>query len=84
VPRRVARFPLPPAVSLQNACETAALQLVSDILLFHAAVTIPLGGRPSLIAPNLLDSAAHRPFFMYGSEFTYSTGLEQAVLCSIH
>ena len=75
---RVASFPLPEAASLGDACEAAALQLISDILLFHAAVTIPLGGRPSLISPHLLDSAAHRPFFMYGGEFMYHNGLEQA------
>lgn len=75
---RIATFPLPAAASDADACEAAALQLISDILLFHAAVTIPLGGRPSLTSPHLLDSAAHRPFFMYGGEFMYHDGLEQA------
>lgn len=54
------------------------MQLLSDILLFHAAVTIPLGGRPSLISPALLDSAAHRPFQVFGDTPLYLTGLEQA------
>jgi len=78
VHRPIARFPLPAAASQHQACEAAALQLISDILLFHAAVTIPLGGKPSLISPSLLDSAAHRPFFTMGHDFMYQTGLDQA------
>ncbi len=78
MPARIGHFPLPAAASTEDACEAAALQLVTDILTIHAAVTIPLGGLPSLISPQLLDSAAHRPFFMYGGQFMYQSGLEQA------
>ena len=76
--RSVPRYPLPAAASLADACEATALQLAVDILRLHAAVTIPLGGRPSLISPALLDSAAHRPFQTFGDTFLYPTGLEQA------
>lgn len=78
MPGRVARYPLPRAASLGDACDAAALQLISDVLTIHAAVTIPLGGRPSLISPNLLNSAVHRPFSTFGRDFMYSTGMEQA------
>lgn len=78
MPKRLSRFPLPAADSLGDACESAASQLMSDILLIHAAVTLPLGGAPSLISPQLLDSAVHRPFATFGNEFLYQSGLEQA------
>ena len=74
----IGRFPLPIAASLHDACEAAALQLLSDILLIHTAITVPIGTTPNLLSPQLLDSAAHRPFSMYGNEFLYQTGLEQA------
>lgn len=76
--RPVPRYPLPAAATLSDACEAAALQLLSDILLMHAAVTIPLGEMPQLISPQLLDSAAHRPFYLFGDDFMYQTGLDQA------
>jgi death-on-curing protein len=76
--RSVPRYPLPAAASLADACEAAALQLAVDILRLHAVVTISLGGRPSLISPALLDSAAHRPFQIFGDTFLYPTGLDQA------
>ena len=78
MPKPVDKYPLPAADSLGDACESAALQLSADILLFHAAVTIPFGVTPSLISPQLLDSAAHRPFAMFSGAFLYQTGLEQA------
>lgn len=78
MPKHVLRFPLPAADSLGDACESAALQLMSDVLLIHAAVTLPLDGAPSLVSPQLLDSAVHRPFAIFNDEFLYQTGLEQA------
>ena len=74
----VARYPLSAASPLSEACEDAALQLISDILLIHLTVTRPFGEISGLISPALLDSAAHRPFFILGDNFAYQTGLEQA------
>jgi death-on-curing family protein len=71
-------YPLPTAASLNEACEAAALQLVSDILLIHVAVTEPFGSSSALISYPLLDSAVHRPFYSFGSDFMYNSGLEQA------
>jgi prophage maintenance system killer protein len=51
---------------------------MSDILLIHAAVTIPLGGASGVLSYELLDSAAHRPFATFGGDFFYQSGLEQA------
>lgn len=62
MPKSVSRYPLPAADSIGDACESAASQLVSDILLVHAAVTLPLGGASGILSYELLDSAAHRPF----------------------
>lgn len=76
--RPVPRYPLPAAASLSEACEDAARQLISDILFFHAVVTLPFGGVPGLLSPSLLDSAAHRPFAFFGEDFVYATGLDQA------
>lgn len=73
-------YPLPPAASLGESCEAAAQQLLSDILLFHVAIVRSTGGVPSLLSPALLDSAVHRPFYLFGDEFMYQTGLEQAAL----
>lgn len=78
MPKRVSRFPLPAADSIGDACESAALQLMSDILLIHAAVTLPLGGASGVLSYELLDSAAHRPFATFDKEFLYQTGLEQS------
>ena len=78
MPKRVSRFPLPAADSIGDACESAASQLMSDILLIHAAVTLPLGGASGVLSYELLDSAAHRPFATFGNDVFYETGLEQA------
>lgn len=78
MPKSVSRYPLPAADSIGDACESAASQLVSDILLVHAAVTLPLGGASGILSYELLDSAAHRPFATFGADFFYQTGLEQA------
>jgi death-on-curing protein len=51
---------------------------MSDILLIHAAVTLPLGGASGVLSYELLDSAAHRPFATFDKEFLYQTGLEQS------
>lgn len=71
-------YPLPAAASLSEACEAAALQLISDILLIHIVVTEPFGSSSALISDILLDSAAHRPFYTFGSDFMYQSGIEQA------
>ena len=76
--KHVSRYPLPAADSIGDACESAASQLMSDILLMHAAVTLPLGGASGVLSYELLDSAAHRPFATFGGNFFYQTGLEQA------
>ncbi|HEX5547401.1 MAG TPA: Fic family protein [Ktedonobacterales bacterium] len=78
MPKRVSCFPLPAADSIGDACESAASQLMSDILLIHAAVTLPLGGASGVLSYELLDSAAHRPFATFGNDVFYETGLEQA------
>jgi prophage maintenance system killer protein len=78
VPKHVSRYPLPAADSIGDACESAASQLMSDILLIHAAVTLPLGGASGVLSYELLDSAAHRPFATFGGDFFYQNGLEQA------
>lgn len=69
---------MPAAASVSDACEAAALQLITDILVIHAVVTIPFGGQPRLISPQGLDSAAHRPFYSVAGDFAYESGLEQA------
>ena len=78
MPKSVSRYPLPAADSIGDACESAASQLMSDILLVHAAVTLPLGGASGVLSYELLDSAAHRPFATFGADFFYQTGFEQA------
>ncbi len=78
MPKHVSRFPLLAADSIGDACESSASQLMSDVLLAHAAVTLPLGGASGVLSYELLDSAAHRPFATFGSDFFYQTGLEQA------
>lgn len=81
MPQSVARYPLPPAASLTESCEAAATGLARRIIGIH--FTFTFGPRtsqtiPRLLSPALLDSAVHRPFFLFGDEFQYATGLEQA------
>lgn len=70
-------YPLPEASTVGEACEAAASQLTADILLIHATITMPFG-RTTIIFPQLLDSAVHRPFAVFGDTLLYQSGLDQA------
>ena len=78
MPLQLAMYPLPAAASLSDACEAAALQLLSDVLFIHAVVTEPFGSSSAVLSLSLLDSAVHRPFYVFGPTFVYQNGLEQA------